>query len=388
MYSDAVTLELVDLIYDAAGDAGRWGCLLERLGQVLNGSAGSLHSQHRNSQQADVAASWNINSDLITEYVSHYSRVNPCFGVGTNLIREGAVNPRQALCSDQLLLASEFYNDYLQRLDAFHGVAATILEDGTTSANLTIFRPKRSNPIDQAECDLLSVLMPHFQRAFQLHNRIQGLEQKGAAAADALEQLPVGLVMLSADGKVLQVNGAASAILAGQRALRVTSRGLVAEIPSENQRLQRLIRGAITTGTGKGLDSGGAILIAPGGLKRSLQVLVVPLRTRAVRICNDVPVAAVFITDPDREPVSEAQVFAQLFRLTPAEARLARILAAGDSLREASEQLNIAESTVKSQLKSIFAKTNTSRQSELVRLLLMTPARSLQARMVSGDVLR
>ena len=280
MCSDAVILELIDLIYGAAGDAEQWSCLLERLGEVLNGSAGSLHSQYRNSQDANVAASWNIDSDLIIEYVSHYSQVNPCFRMGNLLIRQGAVNPRQALCSDRLLLSSEFYNDYLKRLDAFQGVAATIFEDGTTSANLTIFRPKRANPIDQAECDLLRALMPHFQRAFQLHNRIQGLEQKGAAIADALENLPAALVVLSAEGKVLQVNKAAAAVFASQKGLRATSRGLIAETPSENQRLQRLIRGAIATGARRGIDAGGAMMIARGVLKRSLQVLVVPLRRR------------------------------------------------------------------------------------------------------------
>ena len=215
--------------------------------------AGSIHSQFRNSQeQANVAASWNIDSDLIVEYVAHYSQLNPCFKLGGHLIHQGAVNPHQALCADQALLASEFYNEYLQRLDAFHGVAATILEDGATSANLTIFRPKGLKPIDVPECDLIRVLMPHFQRAFQLHNRILGLEQKGDAAADTLEHLPIALVMLGAKGKVLQVNKAASAIFASQKGLRVTARGLIADIPSENQRLQRLVREAISTGTGRG----------------------------------------------------------------------------------------------------------------------------------------
>lgn len=225
MYSDAVALELITLIYDAAGDSAQWSHLLERLGEVLSGSAGSIHSQYRNSQEANVAASWNIDTNLIVEYVSHYSQLNPCFKLGGHLIHQGAVNPHQALCADQALLASEFHNEYLQRLDAFHGVAATILEDGATSANLTIFRPRRLKPIDEPECDLIRVLMPHFQRAFQLHNRILGLEHKGAAAADTLERLHIALVLLSAEGKVLQVNKAASAILASQKGLEYRRAG-------------------------------------------------------------------------------------------------------------------------------------------------------------------
>jgi DNA-binding CsgD family transcriptional regulator len=53
------------------------------------------------------------------------------------------------------------------------------------------------------------------------------------------------------------------------------------------------------------------------------------------------------------------------------------LLAGGIDPKEAAAQLEVALSTVRSQLKSIFAKTDTSRQSELVRLLLLGPARLL-----------
>jgi DNA-binding CsgD family transcriptional regulator len=68
----------------------------------------------------------------------------------------------------------------------------------------------------------------------------------------------------------------------------------------------------------------------------------------------------------------------QLYGLTPAESRLALLLAAGNAPKEAAQQLQVGISTVRSQLKSIFAKTDTNRQSELVRLLLMSPAQTLR----------
>jgi DNA-binding CsgD family transcriptional regulator len=372
MYSDEAILRLIDSIYAAAGDPARWTEVLQRLALALGAAVGTMHHQDTSSMDSNFSSLWNLGPEAIVPYTAYYGARNPLFTARPWVIKTGAVNTAQMLCPDQILIESEYYRDYLRTLDLRECIAATLRNEGANSSNISIFRRTGGMPFGEEERKFLLTLVPHLQRAFQLHNRIQGLEQKGAAAADALEHLPVGLVMLSAEGKVLQVNETAAAVLAGQKGLRVTSRGLVAEIPSENQRLQRLIRGAITTGTGKGLDSGGAILIAPGGLKRSLQVLVVPLRTRAVQIGKDVPVAVIFISDPDREPVSEACIFAELFGLTPAEARLARILAAGDSLKDAAEQLAVAESTVKSQLKSIFAKTDTSRQSQLVRLVLLT----------------
>jgi DNA-binding CsgD family transcriptional regulator len=56
--------------------------------------------------------------------------------------------------------------------------------------------------------------------------------------------------------------------------------------------------------------------------------------------------------------------------ITRAEARLASMLADGISLEEAAEALLVSIQTVRSQLKSVFAKTGVTRQAELVALLL------------------
>lgn len=65
-----------------------------------------------------------------------------------------------------------------------------------------------------------------------------------------------------------------------------------------------------------------------------------------------------------------AAILAKAFRLTPSEAKLACIIARGASPAVAAKELKIAHETVRNQLKTIFAKTNTHRQSELVALLL------------------
>lgn len=235
-------------------------------------------------------------------------------------------------------------------------------------------------PFGDRELALLQALMPHLQRAFQLHNRIQGLESKANAAADALDHLSQGVILFDAKSCVLLVNQAATALFASEKALKLTPRGLVAAIPSENRQLSALIQGAIATGNGEGLHSGGAMTVSRSGLRRPLHVLVTPLRTRTINLGKGTPVVAVFIADPEREPASNSAVLAQLFGLTRAEARLAELLAAGSTLKDAADQLCVAESTVRSQLKSIFAKTSTNRQSELIRLLLLVPSRLTQAR--------
>lgn len=72
---------------------------------------------------------------------------------------------------------------------------------------------------------------------------------------------------------------------------------------------------------------------------------------------------------PDVSALSEA------FRLTTAESSLAAIVAGGAGIDEASNQLDRSRETVRSQLKSIYRKTEVRRLSELVALLATLPGR-------------
>ena len=58
------------------------------------------------------------------------------------------------------------------------------------------------------------------------------------------------------------------------------------------------------------------------------------------------------------------------FGLTPAEARLVLRLVAGDSLRSSAKTLSIGYETARTTLKSIFQKTGTRRQAELVIVII------------------
>jgi DNA-binding CsgD family transcriptional regulator len=63
-------------------------------------------------------------------------------------------------------------------------------------------------------------------------------------------------------------------------------------------------------------------------------------------------------------------VLQHLYRLTRAEADLVRLISAGQSLEQVAEARGVTMNTVRSQLKQVFCKTDTSRQGELVHLVL------------------
>jgi DNA-binding CsgD family transcriptional regulator len=83
-----------------------------------------------------------------------------------------------------------------------------------------------------------------------------------------------------------------------------------------------------------------------------------------------VPVAIVTIADPEISRRWLAQDLHERFGLTAAEAGLAAEIVKGDGREAAAKRRGISVSTARAQLSSIFEKTGTHRQAELVHLLL------------------
>ncbi len=75
----------------------------------------------------------------------------------------------------------------------------------------------------------------------------------------------------------------------------------------------------------------------------------------------------------DWEQRRAAESVVARFRLTRAEARLAKALWNGSTLEEAAEVFGVTKNTVRTQLRQIFVKTGAQRQSQLIRLLANAP---------------
>jgi DNA-binding CsgD family transcriptional regulator len=96
--------------------------------------------------------------------------------------------------------------------------------------------------------------------------------------------------------------------------------------------------------------------------------MVVPMKSKKLNL--DSTTAAVFLFDPHVRKTTAIQMFVSSYELTRSEAELAHALTLGASLDDVANRRGVSRNTVKAQLHSIFAKTETNRQSELVSLLL------------------
>jgi DNA-binding CsgD family transcriptional regulator len=124
----------------------------------------------------------------------------------------------------------------------------------------------------------------------------------------------------------------------------------------------------------------GILSVARKSCRRPYQVMVSPMRSRrdSSWLCERAA-WGVFVSDPDLEVEKPEKALAELFSLTPAEARLAAELMKGRNLEQIADSFRLSRNTIRTQLRAVFQKTNTSRQGELIRVLWTSPA-SLRAR--------
>lgn len=78
--------------------------------------------------------------------------------------------------------------------------------EGDSAIGLAICCHDGLASFDQADCDLLGVLIPHLRRAMVIHKRFALLDFSQRAALEALDRIATGIVLLDDGGAVKFAN--------------------------------------------------------------------------------------------------------------------------------------------------------------------------------------
>jgi DNA-binding CsgD family transcriptional regulator/PAS domain-containing protein len=367
--------DLVGLIYEAALDPTLWEGFLKQFADAVGSSGSALFFQDHDSSQGQISVAYRYEPFYQRQYAEHFAGVNVWLQRMAGQTKSGDIRNSLVACSDNELVRTEYYNDWLRPQELFFGYGGTILRDGSITTNITAMRARRAGPFGEEETALLELLMPHLQRALQLHRRIAALEAQRSASLEALDQLAAGVILVKADAQVLFLNRAAQRIVDRRDGLTIGLSGLSGANSGETNELRKLIGEAalIVSGLSAGV-SRGVMTISRPSAGRPLSLLVVPLCLEYARqqllAAGDVPSAIILVSDPEADLTPEFSDLQRSFALTPAEARFASILMAGRSVDETATELQISMHTARTHLKRILSKTGTRRQGELIHLLL------------------
>jgi DNA-binding CsgD family transcriptional regulator/PAS domain-containing protein len=361
----AGVLSAIDCVYEAGREPAAWTKAVEHIVTLVGASGGGMQVHDAKTWRPMHCAQLGLSRESIDDYVGAFMKTNPVVAASARTPLGAALTDWMAIPKPELVRSS-IYQEFGRR-NQVHGMAnVALVRNRNLFANFNLLRSERLGDFERADVELLGSLGPHLVRAAEMNLRLEKLDRERYAAYAALERMETGVLFVAADGYVVHMNGAAADILAGKDAAILCRNRLGALLSAVDRELARLICEA----AGHTGQRGGTIVLPRPLGGRPLLAHVYPLSARGRFRPPDQATAVVYLTDPERQPSDPASDLARAFKLAPAELRLLTRLLDSSSLLEAASSLGIAEATARTLLGRIFAKTGTSRQSELVRLML------------------
>lgn len=365
---------LTEAIYDAAIDPASWHDVMALIRQGFATSIEALYALDYDRHSMSPIQLSGIPQPFIASFeASFFTDDNPSTRTAA-LHRPGIIRTDQWL-GEQLrdadvLRRSRYYREWLEPQGLAHTMGMTPLAEDGMVINLSVLRSPQAGPFGPREVARFEQLHAHVCRALNIAARLERLTAQASASAAALDGLAHGVLFLNNKGQVLHANATAENWLRRSNGLSLCADRLVLTDPAAQQQLDGVLHGFRRQGPAAARGLPQRIPIRRPDRDRPLMLSAVRLSAERSRFVATLPTVMLLIVDPAAPLRPGPTLLRTLYRLTPAEARLAQALLGGAGLRQAAEAAGMSYETARWYLKILFQKTHTSRQAELVARLL------------------
>jgi DNA-binding CsgD family transcriptional regulator len=240
-------------------------------------------------------------------------------------------------------------------------MATAIMIPTGERVSFVLSRPMEEGPFERASANRLDELRPHLARSVLISARLQ--LERARVAGQALAAMGVPALVFNESGKVLFANASIEA-MTGHVQWRAFDAVSLKDVAAD-----RLLRDAIAAINREPAASGvRSFPVRNPETEAPMVAHVIPIRLSARDIflrCAAV-LALTPVTTPQAPPVELVQ---SLFDLTPAEARVARSLAVGRTVKDIASDGGVSPATVRTHVRGVLEKTGCSRQADVVALL-------------------
>jgi DNA-binding CsgD family transcriptional regulator/PAS domain-containing protein len=367
MTEQATLSRLIAGMYEATLEPEQWSEVLARIVAFVGGHGGCLLAKDPTSR--DIEAHWHagVEPRYLRLYNETYSKMGPVAALSFGEVGQ-IVSVPEVVPYDEFR-RSRFYLEWAEP-QGWVDVALAVLDKSAAGWGfLGISRNATNGMVDDEMRRRISLVVPHVRRALRIGRAMERRQADATTFADILDRLSAGLLLLDAQGRIVHTNAAADDMLRDGRLLRAIGRRLA----GGDAQAERALRET-------------AILPRAEGVNLGREGIVVPLRTcdgeryiaRAMPLASTAPrgagdtaeaTTAVFVRRATMDPPPAPDIIAESYKLTPTELRVLFALVEIGGVPDVAASLGIAETTVKTHLGRLFAKTGARRQAELVKLV-------------------
>jgi DNA-binding CsgD family transcriptional regulator len=347
-------LTTVGDIYEAACAPALWVPTLDRIAK-LTGHDGGCVISIQDGEESFVA------SEVFLPAVS-YVVDNKLATRNSLYIRTIALKHDGFVIDTDLFTLQEWYGDpfYLnigRTFDTNFGTGTVIQSPNGHKATIRFARRLSGEPAEREAAVRLDLVRPHLARATLMASRLA--YERARTAILTLDMIGIAAATITRLGKLVTAN---SRFEAFTTLMRPAAFGRISFAQSRlNVRFAQALEQ----------------LAATDNLAASCSIPIPAIDEQPPIVIHDIFAAAhtlLLLTPLDRRSLPPTDLLHGLFDLTPAESALTRSILSGATLDSIADRGDLSIETVRKRLKSVFVKTGTHRQSELVALLSGLPA--------------
>jgi DNA-binding CsgD family transcriptional regulator len=370
MSAQAELLDLVGEIYDCAIDANRWPAVLHRICDFVRTDFCMLVSEDFQSGRGRVFYMSRDEQEWLQSYFDTYLNLNPLLVPAILNSKVGDIIPAWSFMPYEEFRKTRFYLEWVKPKGIVDVLAAVVDKSVTSHAVVTAYRHERQGRADAEAHRRMKMLIPHLRRAVTISNLLELHKLSSSALMETLDGLSAGIFLLDRSAQLIHANKTAQDMLAAGKPFRILGGGLVSNHPKTDAELRSVLEAA--AGGDKAIDVEGVAIPVTAGDGEKFVANVLPLAGGArLQIGHHVgAVAALFVRKASIETPSPLAGFAQLYNLTDRELSVLLAIVEIGGVPAVASVLGLSKTTVKSYLKSIFAKTGTRRQADLAKIVV------------------
>ncbi|MBX9588699.1 MAG: helix-turn-helix transcriptional regulator [Hyphomonadaceae bacterium] len=375
-------LPVIDTIHRAGVDPDAWQDAVDGIQTLFPATCVALHGYQGGDQPRSISVTSGWSPALARAYRAKWVRHNP-YPALIPQMKIGA--PVIADESDFIagVRRTEFYNDFLLKHDLGSAVGIPLWNEPDRACFLAIdYSVRQAARLNKPTARAASLIAPHLARSFAVAHRLAGARPGSDELAALLDRIRGPALIIDRKRQVRSANTLGEMFLRTGRAVKLDRSGCV-----------QLADSAAEVGFQRAMGAcfNPSITVPPftipirsgdGGKSSWLNVAPLQADTSLAKgplagfLADRERLALLIVARTWEPPQDIASRLRDAFKLTPAEAKLAAALMEGLSLESYARDRDVAINTVRNQLQSLFEKTRTHRQGELIAALFRDSRRA------------
>ena len=356
---------LIGLIYQCALEPELWPRTMDEICKELDFRTGVISVISLPDGKPLIAAATGFEEPWLEKVLLQSEQLVDLWG-GDAVIRSLPLDEPAVLSSVNPSAIAEssghpFHESFNKPQGFVDALAIGLTRDPHSIGTIGFNRHMDAGLVGPREIEIMQLLIPHLQRAATISRVLDARSIATRQLETVLSGLTFPVAVISDALTIGFANPALTDMLEmPDRNFDVVNGQLRLRFAPAHAMLLATLHDAASDGHIQGRAAFGIPIGAPGERVQSLHIL--PLDGKAGSQF------AVFLTPHSAALENTGNTIASLFGLTQAEQRVFEQIAAGRSVEQASDELGVAVSTIRTHLLRIFAKTGAARQAELVTL--------------------